>query len=99
MEIFRTVAQNHDSKHLCFKSYYYAAARNTVDAIDLLNRISKCELSKTKVSMSPGLFQSGVEVDTRDKYFKTPLMASCAEGNITLTNYLLSLGCVSCQLT
>jgi len=36
--------------------------------------------------------QSGTEVDIRNKYFKTPLMASCAEGNLRLVKYLISLG-------
>uniref|UniRef100_F6ZTU7 Uncharacterized protein n=1 Tax=Ciona intestinalis TaxID=7719 RepID=F6ZTU7_CIOIN len=37
-------------------------------------------------------FETGTDIDTRDKYFKTPLMAACAEGNLELTKYLLSRG-------
>ncbi|XP_076801547.1 ankyrin repeat and EF-hand domain-containing protein 1-like isoform X1 [Clavelina lepadiformis] len=37
-------------------------------------------------------FETGTEIDTRDKYFKTPLMAASAEGNLELTKFLLSLG-------
>lgn len=37
-------------------------------------------------------FESGADVDLRDKYFKTPLMASCAEGNLELTKYFIQLG-------
>lgn len=36
--------------------------------------------------------QNGTPVDTRDKYFKTPLMAAAAAGNFEITKYLLSLG-------
>uniref|UniRef100_H2YH15 Uncharacterized protein n=1 Tax=Ciona savignyi TaxID=51511 RepID=H2YH15_CIOSA len=37
-------------------------------------------------------FAMGTDVDTRDKYFKTPLMIACAEGNLELTKYFLSQG-------
>jgi len=37
-------------------------------------------------------FESGTDVDVRDKYSKTPLMTACAEGDIGLTRFLLSLG-------
>ena len=42
--------------------------------------------------MLPLFSQTGTEVDTRDKYFKTPLMAAAAEGNLKLTKYLLLKG-------
>ncbi|XP_058965683.2 ankyrin repeat and EF-hand domain-containing protein 1-like isoform X1 [Pocillopora verrucosa] len=37
-------------------------------------------------------FARGVSVDQRDKYYKTPLMAACAHGNIEVAAYLLQIG-------
>ncbi|KAM6084464.1 ankyrin repeat and EF-hand domain-containing protein 1 isoform 4-T6 [Theristicus caerulescens] len=37
-------------------------------------------------------FEEGVQVDTKDKYYKTPLMAACASGNIDVVQYLLEKG-------
>ncbi|XP_068732245.1 ankyrin repeat and EF-hand domain-containing protein 1-like isoform X2 [Montipora capricornis] len=37
-------------------------------------------------------FARGVSVDQRDKYYKTPLMAACAHGNIDVAAYLLQIG-------
>lgn len=40
-------------------------------------------------------FTRGISVDQRDKYYKTPLMAACAHGNIDVARYLLHIGLVS----
>lgn len=40
-------------------------------------------------------FARGVSVDQRDKYYKTPLMAACAHGNIEVAAYLLQIGWVN----
>ena len=37
-------------------------------------------------------FYHGTPVDQRDKYYKTPLMASCAHGNIEMAKILLDMG-------
>ncbi|NWI62721.1 ANKE1 protein, partial [Todus mexicanus] len=37
-------------------------------------------------------FDEGVPVDIKDKYYKTPLMAACASGNIDVVQYLLEKG-------
>lgn len=37
-------------------------------------------------------FAAGVPVDTRDKYYKTPLMAACAVGNIDVVKFLIERG-------
>ncbi|NXY19014.1 ANKE1 protein, partial [Atrichornis clamosus] len=37
-------------------------------------------------------FDEGVEVDVKDKYYKTPLMVACGSGNIVLVEYLLEKG-------
>lgn len=37
-------------------------------------------------------FARGISVDQRDKYYKTPLMAACAHGNIDVAVYLLQIG-------
>ncbi|KAM6082133.1 ankyrin repeat and EF-hand domain-containing protein 1 [Chlamydotis macqueenii] len=37
-------------------------------------------------------FEEGVPVDVKDKYYKTPLMAACASGNIDIVQYLLEKG-------
>ncbi|NXE14360.1 ANKE1 protein, partial [Lophotis ruficrista] len=37
-------------------------------------------------------FEEGVPVDVKDKYYKTPLMAACANGNIDIVQYLLEKG-------
>ncbi|KAM6128001.1 LOW QUALITY PROTEIN: ankyrin repeat and EF-hand domain-containing protein 1 [Pterocles gutturalis] len=37
-------------------------------------------------------FEEGVPVDIKDKYYKTPLMAACASGNINVVQYLLEKG-------
>ncbi|NXE91547.1 ANKE1 protein, partial [Menura novaehollandiae] len=37
-------------------------------------------------------FEEGVQVDIKDKYYKTPLMVACASGNIVLVEYLLEKG-------
>ena len=42
-------------------------------------------------------FTRGVSVDQRDKYYKTPLMAACAHGNIDVACYLLQIGLVNLQ--
>ncbi|XP_074648459.1 ankyrin repeat and EF-hand domain-containing protein 1-like isoform X2 [Tubulanus polymorphus] len=39
-------------------------------------------------------FQRGTPVDTRDKYYKTPLMAACSNSNIEVVRYLLNQGAV-----
>ncbi|XP_005093099.1 ankyrin repeat and EF-hand domain-containing protein 1 [Aplysia californica] len=37
-------------------------------------------------------FAQGVPVDTRDKYYKTPLMTACAVGNLDVVKFLLEKG-------
>ncbi|NWR69964.1 ANKE1 protein, partial [Centropus unirufus] len=37
-------------------------------------------------------FEEGVPVDIKDKYYKTPLMAACASGNMEVVKYLLEKG-------
>uniref|UniRef100_A0ABM5GNX7 Ankyrin repeat and EF-hand domain-containing protein 1 n=1 Tax=Pogona vitticeps TaxID=103695 RepID=A0ABM5GNX7_9SAUR len=37
-------------------------------------------------------FESGVPVDMRDNFYKTPLMAACASGNIEAVKFLLEKG-------
>ncbi|XP_073243068.1 ankyrin repeat and EF-hand domain-containing protein 1-like isoform X1 [Porites lutea] len=37
-------------------------------------------------------FARGIPVDQRDKYYKTPLMAACAHGNINVARYLIQIG-------
>ncbi|KAK3748047.1 hypothetical protein RRG08_029899 [Elysia crispata] len=37
-------------------------------------------------------FSKGVPVDTRDKFYKTPLMTACAVGNIKVVQFLLDNG-------
>ncbi|NXF29792.1 ANKE1 protein, partial [Nyctibius bracteatus] len=37
-------------------------------------------------------FEEGVQVDIKDKYYKTPLMVACASGNIDVVKYLLEKG-------
>ena len=37
-------------------------------------------------------FARGISPDQRDKYYKTPLMAACAHGNIDVAKYLLQIG-------
>ncbi|XP_020915725.1 ankyrin repeat and EF-hand domain-containing protein 1 [Exaiptasia diaphana] len=37
-------------------------------------------------------FIKGTPVDQRDKYYKTPLMAACAHGNLDMAQFLLDLG-------
>lgn len=36
--------------------------------------------------------EKGVPVDVRDKYYKTPLMTSCSQGNYRVAHYLLENG-------
>ncbi|CAH1262016.1 ANKEF1 [Branchiostoma lanceolatum] len=37
-------------------------------------------------------FQNNYPIDTRDKYFKTPLMCAAAHGHIEITKYLIEMG-------
>ena len=37
-------------------------------------------------------FNRGINVDTRDKYYKTPLMVACAQGNATVAKFLIEKG-------
>ncbi|KAM4842337.1 ankyrin repeat and EF-hand domain-containing protein 1 isoform 2-T2 [Thomomys bottae] len=37
-------------------------------------------------------FESGIPVDMKDKYYKTPLMTACASGNIDVVKFLLERG-------
>lgn len=37
-------------------------------------------------------FVKGTPIDQRDKYYKTPLMAACAHGNLDMAKFLLDLG-------
>lgn len=39
-------------------------------------------------------FQKGTPVDTRDKYFKTPLMVACSVGNMDMVKFLMENGYV-----
>lgn len=36
--------------------------------------------------------EKGTPVDVRDKYYKTPLMTSCAQGNLKMAQFLLDNG-------
>ena len=44
-------------------------------------------------------FAQGVPVDTRDKFYKTPLMAACAVGNIDVVKFLVEKGLVAACLS
>eukprot|EP00062_Callorhinchus_milii_P019637 gi/632974407/ref/XP_007903661.1/ PREDICTED: ankyrin repeat and EF-hand domain-containing protein 1 isoform X2 [Callorhinchus milii] len=37
-------------------------------------------------------FFDGVPIDVHDKYYKTPLMTACADGNLKVAKYLLEMG-------
>ena len=37
-------------------------------------------------------FNRGINVDTRDKYYKTPLMVACTQGNATVAKFLIEKG-------
>lgn len=36
--------------------------------------------------------ENGAPVDVRDKYYKTPLMTACSQGNFKMASYLLENG-------
>ena len=36
--------------------------------------------------------EKGVPVDVRDKYYKTPLMPACSQGNFRVASFLLENG-------
>ncbi|XP_032231944.1 ankyrin repeat and EF-hand domain-containing protein 1 isoform X2 [Nematostella vectensis] len=43
-------------------------------------------------------FFRGTPIDQRDKYYKTPLMAACAHGNLDMARFLIDLGAdINCR--
>ena len=36
--------------------------------------------------------EKGVPVDVRDKYYKTPLMTACSQGNYKMASFLIDSG-------
>lgn len=36
--------------------------------------------------------EKGIPIDTRDRYYKTPLMIACANGNLKVATFLLEKG-------
>lgn len=42
--------------------------------------------------------EKGVPVDVRDKYYKTPLMTACAQGNYKMASFLIDNGYVMFEL-
>ncbi|NWS53952.1 ANKE1 protein, partial [Chunga burmeisteri] len=79
--------QDHPSAHPVHddRAWYMDEARKTYVNINYLVRAGDI-LSLQKA------FEEGVQVDVKDKYYKTPLMAACASGNIIVVQYLLEKG-------
>ncbi|NXG79558.1 ANKE1 protein, partial [Baryphthengus martii] len=67
------------------RAWYIDEPRNTYVNINYLVKAGDI-LSLQKA------FEEGVPVDIKDKYYKTPLMAACASGNIDMVRYLLEKG-------
>ncbi|NXX74635.1 ANKE1 protein, partial [Urocolius indicus] len=79
--------QRHSSAHPLHddRAWYIDEARKVYVNINYLVRAGDI-LSLQKA------FDEGVQVDITDKYYKTPLMAACASGNMVVVQYLLEKG-------
>ncbi|NXB04835.1 ANKE1 protein, partial [Cnemophilus loriae] len=79
--------QDHQSAHpvLDDRAWYVDEPRKTLMDINYLVRAGDF------VSLQKA-FDEGVPVDIKDKYYKTPLMVACANGNIVLVEFLLEKG-------
>ncbi|KFO84239.1 Ankyrin repeat and EF-hand domain-containing protein 1, partial [Buceros rhinoceros silvestris] len=79
--------RDHPSTHPVHddRAWYIDEPRKTYMSINYLVRAGDI-LSLEKA------FEEGVPVDVKDKYYKTPLMAACASGNIDMVQYLLEKG-------
>ncbi|XP_014750510.1 PREDICTED: ankyrin repeat and EF-hand domain-containing protein 1 [Sturnus vulgaris] len=79
--------RDHQSTHpmLDDRAWYVEEPRKTLLDINYLVK------ERDFVSLQKA-FDTGVPVDIKDKYYKTPLMVACASGNIVLVEFLLEKG-------
>ncbi|XP_075254402.1 ankyrin repeat and EF-hand domain-containing protein 1-like isoform X3 [Convolutriloba macropyga] len=80
--------RDNQSKHPIFDdSYWYMKDSGT--AYVNLNTATR---SGDVESMKKAIMLGKTHVDQRDKYYKTPLMAACRQGNVQMSRFLISLG-------
>ncbi|XP_063710850.1 ankyrin repeat and EF-hand domain-containing protein 1-like isoform X2 [Symsagittifera roscoffensis] len=80
--------RDNQPKHPIFDDSYWYMKDSGTSYVNLNTATRSGDVESLKKAIMLG----HTNVDQRDKYYKTPLMAACRQGNVQMVRFLLSLG-------